>query len=271
MRFMTKGTSFFTAFTIALALGLPMVAQAQERKSPLADAPAVRRRVELRDKRFEIGVGAGATLGQDFYHAVMVNGRLAFHITDWLALSGWGAFNLTPTFKTSFHERLIGVLPANMPVSTDIRAPTQQQATDGMNRIGEAFAAQLELVPFTGKFGLFSKLFMNYDFYAFGGPGFIDFKADGVCVADPMGKIRGSCPVTGFKIGANFGLGMHLFANDFFALNFEVRDILVPNNPAGRDTNGDMFTDSRDISWDSNYIMSLNLMFFLPGRATISN
>jgi hypothetical protein len=35
---------------------------------------------------------------------VMVNGRLAFHFTDWLALAGWGGFNLTPTFKTSFHE-----------------------------------------------------------------------------------------------------------------------------------------------------------------------
>jgi len=63
---------------------------------------------------------------------------------------------------------------------------------------------------------------------------------------------------------------MHLFANDFFALNFELRDIFVQNNPAGRDENGDGFANKRDLSWDSNYILSLNLMFFLPGRATIS-
>jgi len=259
---MTKGTSF-TAFAIALAVSLPMAAQAQERKSPLADAPAVRRRVELRDKRFEIGVGAGATMGQDFYHAVMINGRLGFHLTDWLALAGWGGFNLTPNFKTSFHEKLDSALPTKAMMD---RTPTIDEATAGMNHIGEVFALQAELVPFTGKFGLFSGLFMSYDFYAFGGPGFVDFKADTAC-ADDMQR---TCAVTGFKVGANFGLGMHMFANDYFALNFELRDILVQNDPAGRDTNGDGFANSRDLSWDSNYMLSLNLMFFLPGRATIS-
>jgi outer membrane beta-barrel protein len=262
---MTKGTSFVTGFAIAVALAAPLAAQAQERRSPLEDAPAVRRRVELRDKRFEIGVGAGTSVGQDFYHAVMVNGRLGFHLTDWLSIAGWGAFNLTPSLKTSFHEKLMTSLPETPPAMRD-RTPTRDEAVQGMNRIGEAFALQLELVPFTGKFGLFSKLFMNYDFYVFGGPGFIDFKADTACAAD---NLR-SCAVTGFKVGANFGLGMHLFANDFFALNIEVRDILVRNNPAGRDENGDGVANDRDLGWDSNYLTSLNLMFFLPGRATIS-
>lgn len=258
---MTKRTSLFTGFLVAMALGLPLAAQAQERRSPLEDAPAVRRRVELRDKRFEIGVGGGTSVGADFYHAVTVNGRLAFHFTDWLAISAWGAFNVVPDLKTSFHEKLVDAL--KVPPPNPDRTPTVQEATDGMNRIGEAFAAQLELIPFTGKFGLFSKLFMNYDFYLFGGVGAIDFKADGACGAR-------SCPVTGFKIGGNFGLGMHLFANDFFALNFELRDILVQNNAAGRDANGDMVVNDRDMSWNSNYLFSLNLMFFLPGRATIS-
>jgi outer membrane beta-barrel protein len=264
MPFMIKRKSFHGAVAIALVtvVGVPTAARAQERKSPLADAPAVRRRAELRDKRFEIGVGAGTTVGQDFYHAVLVNGRLGFHLTDWLAIAGWGGFNLSPNLKTAFHEKLLDVLDDK----TSDRSPTRDEAEQGMNKIGEAFAAQLELIPFTGKFGLFSKLFMNYDFYAFGGPGFVDFKADTVCDSDT----QRSCAVTGFKLGANFGLGMHLFANDFFALNFELRDLLVRNNPAGRDTNGDGVANSRDLSWDSNYIMSLNLMFFLPGRATIS-
>jgi outer membrane beta-barrel protein len=266
MRFMTKGTTFLTALAVAAGVGMPLAARAeQERKSPLADAPAVRRRVELRDKRFEIGVGGGATMGQDFYHAVMVNGRLAFHITDWFALAGWGAFNLTPNFKTAFHEQLDSALASAMP--TKERTPSVDEANAGMNKIGEVFALQAELVPFTGKFGLFSGLFMNYDFYAFGGPGFVDFKADTACTT-PM--LRRSCAVTGFKVGGNFGLGMHLFANDYFALNFELRDLFVQNNASGRDINGDDLADDRDLSWQSNYILSMNLMFFLPGRATIS-
>jgi outer membrane beta-barrel protein len=257
---MTKRISF----VVALAVGFPLVAEAQERKSPLADAPAIRKRVELRDKRFEIGVGGVATMGQDFYHAVLIGGRIGFHLTDWLSIAGVGAFNLTPRMATSFHERLVGVLEDT---SRD-RSPTRDQALAGMNRVGEMFAGQIELVPFTGKFGLFSKLFMHYDFYAFGGPGVINFKADGQCAA-PAAPLA-SCPVTGMKLGANFGLGMHLFATDFFAINFELRDLLVRNNPAGRDENGDMFADEHDLSWDSNYFLSLNLTFFLPGRPPIS-
>ena len=262
---MTKGTSFFTAAAIVVGLGFPTAARAEEeRKSPLADAPAVRRRVELRAQRFEIGVGAGATMGQDFYHAVMVNGRLAFHLTDWLSLAGWGGFNLTPTFKTSFHEKLAQVLPEQR---LPDRTPTLAEAEAGMNHIGEAFAVQAEIVPFTGKFGLFSKLFMNYDFYAFGGPGFIDFKSDDPCDTPVVNR---SCAVTGFKVGANFGVGAHLFASDYFALNLEVRDILVRNNPAGRDEDGDGIAGDRDLSWDSNIIAGLNLTFFLPARPPVS-
>jgi outer membrane beta-barrel protein len=265
MRFMTKGTSLSTAFAIALALLLPTTVRAQERKSPLADAPAVRRRVELRDKRFEIGVGASTTVGQSFYHAVMVSGRLAFHFNDWLAISGWGAFNLTPNMTTTLTDQLLN---SQLPTSPGgDRTPTRDEVLAGMNKIGEAFAGQLELIPFTGKFGLFSKLFMNYDFYAFGGPGFVDFKADTPCSSPMQDR---SCAVSGLKLGANFGLGMHIFATDFFALNIEVRDLFVKNNAAGRDTTGDRFADDHDLKWGSNIITGLNLMFFLPGRAPIS-
>jgi outer membrane beta-barrel protein len=266
MRFMSKWISFSTASLLAVGVTLVHTApaQAQERKSPLADAPAIRKRVELRDKRFEIGVGGGTSLGQDFYHAVMISGRLGFHFTDWLSLGAWGGFNVTPKFTTSFHERLMEVLPEN---GDGGRTPSRAQALAGMNRIGQAFAVQAELLPFAGKFGLFSKLFMNYDFYAFGGPGFVNFAADTTCA----GADQPSCAVTGLKIGANFGVGAHLFTNNFFALNLELRDLLVRNNPAGRDETGDGVADSRDLTWDSNYILSLNLTFFLPATAPISN
>jgi len=74
-------------------LATPLAAHAQ-RKSPLADAPAIRKRVELRSTRFELGAGASTTIGQDFYHSVFVNAKLGFHITDWLSLSAFGGFAL---------------------------------------------------------------------------------------------------------------------------------------------------------------------------------
>src|SRR6478609_272236 len=82
------------ALLIALAtVSLPFAAQAQ-RKSPLADAPAIRKRFELRQTRFELGVGAGSTVNQDFYHTVLVNVRLAFHVTDWLSIGGFADFGV---------------------------------------------------------------------------------------------------------------------------------------------------------------------------------
>jgi hypothetical protein len=245
---------------------LPRAARAQlpERRSPLADAPAVRHRHELRRLRFEIGPGAATTIGQDYYHAVMVGGKANFFLADWLAIGGYGAHNLTPNFKTSFHQRLEQVLPP--PPRPMDRAPTQEQARKGMNKIAQVFAVQAELVPFSGKYALFGKLFASYDFYAFGGPGFINFISD----QGPCERAENSCPVTGLKIGGNFGIGMRSYFNDFFSLDIEVRDLLLRNNPAGRDETGDRIADGEDLSWDSTYLVGLNLTFFLPPRARIS-
>ena len=76
------------ALLVALAtVSLPLAAQAQ-RVSPLRDAPAIRKRFELRSSRLELGAGAGTTINQDFYHTVLINARLAYHITDWVAIAG---------------------------------------------------------------------------------------------------------------------------------------------------------------------------------------
>ena len=80
----------FALAVLVPLLGLAGAARAElpERKSPLADAPAVRHRHELRSLRFEIGPGVTTTIGQDFYHAVMVGGKASFFLSDWLAISG---------------------------------------------------------------------------------------------------------------------------------------------------------------------------------------
>jgi outer membrane beta-barrel protein len=255
------------------ALALPGMARAElpERKSPLADAPAVRHRHELRSLRFEIGPGVVSTIGQDFYHAVLVGGSARFFLSDWLAIGGMAGFNVSKDFQTSFHKRLEGVLPTN--ASAADRAPTLNEAHRGMNKINQVFAAQAELIPFSGKYSLFGKIFANYDFYGFGGPGFINFTADqtGACAAPSNAVPSPSCPVTGMKVGANFGVGMHTYFNDFISMNLEARDIIIRNNPSGRDESGDRVADGEDLTWDSNYMVGLSFTFFLPPTARISD
>jgi outer membrane beta-barrel protein len=247
-------------------LALPGVARAElpERKSPLADAPAVRHRAELRQYRFEIGPGVTTTVGQDFYHAVMVGGKASFFLSDWLAIGGFFGHNVTPGMKTSFHERVEGVLPANKGMD---RTPTQTEAYNGMNKIGQAMGVQAEVIPFSGKYSLFGKIFANYDLYGFGGPGFINFKGNRPDCTMP----GNSCPVTGMKVGANFGVGFRTFINDFVSLNIEFRDVLLKNNPSGRDETGDQIANDEDLSLDSNYMVGFNFTFLLPPTARTSD
>jgi outer membrane beta-barrel protein len=283
------------ALLVGCLVGIPAVSQAaQERKSPLADAPAIRKRLELRDKRFELGVGAMQTLNQDFYNAMLVDVKVGFHITDYLAITGSFGYNLTPNWRTSFNSKLNTTLASSChadPITGDCdgkngnptpendKTPTQAQASAAQNRIAWIGLAQVEFAPITGKFSLFSKIFMNYDFYVIGGAAFVNLikkgnveglhrrevkDAEGKVidiVYDPPGYMK---PVTGMKIGPNFGLGMHAFVNNFFALNLELRDVMYKNNPAGRAITSAKDHESHDQTWTHNLLVGLNFMFFLP-------
>src|ERR1022692_2103559 len=104
--------SRLSALLIALAVtAVPLAAQAQ-RKSPLADAPAIRKRFELRATRLEIGAGFGTTINQDFYHTVFLNLKLGFHLTDWLAISGFAGFGVA-NISTAFQTDLVNSLQTN--------------------------------------------------------------------------------------------------------------------------------------------------------------
>ncbi|HET6146856.1 MAG TPA: outer membrane beta-barrel domain-containing protein [Polyangia bacterium] len=257
------------ALLVAISISaLPLVAQAQ-RKSPLADAPAIRKRLELRSGRLEVGAGAGTTVGQDFYHSVLINAKLGFHFTDWFSISavaGFAAANLDTGFKSNVIASLDpDAIPNN-------RAPSKAAANSTMNKIKFMLGGQLEATPFTGKYSLFGKLFAHYDFYAFVGAAALNYEAttSGTPSCGASGSEAG-CAVTGLKLGPTFGVGVHSFINQFLALNLELRDIFAQNNAAGRDVNGDMRVDNNDLGWGSTYIATLNLAFYLPSTADISN
>ena len=140
---------------------------------------------------------------------------------------------------------------------------------------------QIDVVPFTGKFSLFGKLFMNYDFYVSAGPGIVNLvkkgtvdnlycKPDGQPQVCPEDKAK---PYTGMKLAYNVGVGMHAFANNFFAINIEVHDLIFQNNASGRNVvtpQGSDVTDS-DLQWTNNWLVGLNFMFFLPAHVKVSH
>ena len=254
---------------LALGICLPAAATAQ-RKSPLEDAPAIRNKVELRKSRAELGVAMGSSVDQDFYHAVMLTIRGSFHINDFIGIGGFVGLNVSPTFKTGFTEELERVLPNT---NDGTKAPPGPEALDSMNHITQMFGLQLEATPFAGKFSLFGKTSLNYDFYGFAGRGFLGLAVGSsnlaACGPD-AGDVRYSCAVSGLKFGANFGIGIHAFLNQFVAVNVELRDMFIRNNPSGRDVNGDKTANNDDLTWDSNYIATVGIVLFLPTTASIS-
>jgi hypothetical protein len=142
---------------------------------------------------------------------------------------------------------------------------------------------QIDVVPFTGKFSLFGKLFMNYDVYVSAGPGIVNLVKKGAVDNSYCDKVgadgKRTCPpdkakaYTGMKLAYNVGVGMHAFANNFFAINIEVHDLIFQNNASGRNVvtpQGSDVTDS-DLQWTNNWLVGLNFMFFLPAHVKVSH
>jgi outer membrane beta-barrel protein len=265
---------------IALLLGgivcLPAMARAEkERKSPLTDAPVIRKRLELRDKRFEFGVGAGVSIGQDFYNALLLMPKLSYHFTDWISLAAVGGLNVLPTWKSSFNSDINSALPADTNTPT-IKSPYAPDAQATMNHLGWTALGQVEFIPLSGKIALVSSLFSYFDFYVLAGGGVVNLAAKDPmptrCQADPKAPVNTpKCQAfTTTEITGNFGLGAHAFLSHWSAINLEFRDLLYKNNAAGRDVNGDGVTDTHDLEWTNNWIFSLNVQFFAPFKAKIS-
>jgi outer membrane beta-barrel protein len=265
---------------IALAVtAVPLAAQAQ-RKSPLADAPAIRKRYELRKTRLEIGVGFGSTINQDFYHTLFFNAKLGFHINDWLAISGFGSFAVA-NIATTFQNDLVGSL--NMPAAAGQpnSEPTKQDAVASMQKINNILGVQLEFTPFTGKYSFAGVLFANYDFYIFGGGGVISVTptdpnyfpacaATNAAANDPTNRNLYACSVSGSKVGGTFGLGFHSYFNHWLALNVELRDFLAELNPSGRDNNVNLQATTDDLSWTHTLTVAANIVVYLPSTPSIS-
>jgi outer membrane beta-barrel protein len=273
---------------IALLLGvivlLPTAARAEkERKSPLSNAPVIRRRLELRDQRFELGVGAGVTIGQDFYNALLVMPKLAFHFNDWLSLAVVGGYNVLPDWASSFNNDVYDAIKkVNQSGTTaNKKTPQANDARATMNHIGWFALGQIEFIPLSGKIAILSSIFSYFDFYILAGGGIVNLAAKG---AQPDACIRKDAPdnpickaVTGNKPAVNVGVGAHAFINRWLAVNIELRDLVYKNNASGRSVLGNTdphdnqpITSDRDTEWTNNFVSSVNFQFFLPTKPKIS-
>jgi len=187
-------------------------------------------------------------------------------------------------YSTALDTKLVDRLTGSLPDTTDPmkpRDPTKTQFTQHLNNMPLHGAAYVSITPWYGKLAAFSKAFLNFDFYFQGGVSFGQLKSD----CDPNNVCNDTHPGTtangmapddnpnndpplndGTKIGLYLGGGIHVFLNDFIALDLTVRDYAFSDNPSGADYNADLAVTSADSRFLHHIFMGAGISVMLPPK-----
>lgn len=239
--------------------------------NPLDNQPLVRHRKLLVRKRFEAALAFESSINADFMHTPSFGLKLEYHLTDMLSIGGVGFFG-TP-IKTGLTDRILETLPDASPDGDP--TPTATEFSEHLNEIPIHAGAYATLTPWYGKLAAFGKFFVHFDFYFSGGLAFAQLKND--CCSfdtdpDPGGVNSDDDPNNDAAIndGNRFGLflggGIHVFINDFVALDLTVRDYLFSDNPSGLDFDGDLAVTDDDNRFLNHLFLGIGVSFFLPSK-----
>ena len=314
----TLKLSLATAAAGFAALALPSQAQAKK-PGVLENKPIVVDRLELRKLRFQITPQIGMSLSQPFVHKGFVGAKLRFDFTDWIGLRAsfmYGVLDVDSALLRSLNGGALPVGSADesleLPASEagegpyrsrdalDDPAPLRHDFQSGLTKVQLTASLDVAFTPFSGKLGLFSSLFTEYDIYIFGGVGFVNYQrhypnarttsqqlqianstdptGDDYCETS-TGALVAECqlnpvsPDSGFRVGGSFGAGIHLFITDWVSINPEIHDIVVAHNDAGLNATIDDVppvvenTGRRDRVVRHNVTFNLGVTFYLPPKA----
>lgn len=281
---MRTQTSFI--FSIGALALLASPAHADRGRNPLAGQPAIRHRVEMRKMRFEITPQLMLSANQPYLIGIGGGVALQFHLTDWLGIGG--SFHYTHNIEAPLVGRIEQALPETYAGSGDptagLKQPSRQMFRDHL--VGPKMLAGLyaTLTPMAGKFSLFNVLFAKYDFYGLVGlgVGILDTPlASGLTTypdsAGAMRMVRDDAattandvnlqkptPFTGTALAGLFGIGVHVYFNNFVGLNLELRDYMYKANPGGLDvTTLDNNADGSPVLSDQDKYLVNSLYFGL--------
>jgi outer membrane beta-barrel protein len=298
---MTKvNTLWVTAALFGVAIAGMSDARAEERRSSgLSKDVAVRGRRLYVSGRFEATPMFESSINADFQHNIGGGLKLEYHLGDMFSI---GVIGVASTqFNTSLVNRIKPTLPTqndklNMQKGPDgmlgtaddvaIREPSQDEFMDRLNSMPFHGAAYVSLTPWYGKLAAFSTANVAFDFYFQAGVAFATLKTScpsSVCsdqfpglshpgivegmpgTVPPDDNPNNDPPLNdGQRLGLYLGGGIHVFLNDFLALDMSVRDYAFSDNPSGADYNADLFvgTNTTTNSDDNRF---LNHLFFGAG------
>lgn len=312
-----KTRIILTALAALTAYGAWSPEQAHARKKGVLEGePIVRKKLQLRKFRFQLQPFIGMSLSQPFVHMGYVGAKIGVHFADWIGVRagfGYGVLHLDSKLLKAINGGGLpdGIAPGGMNnmgqtcpaggapcrdnADSDNPAPLKHDFRAGLTRAQWQSSVDVVFTPFSGKLGLFSAIFTEYDIYLFGGLGLVGFskqyknaKSTSQLLNlptnpnDPMycqgatGAQNDECllhPVkadVGVKVGGSFGAGLNLFLTDWVSLGFEFQDIVTRNNVAGLNTTVTDIpprVDKKDRDAFHNVTFQLGATFYFPPKA----
>ncbi|MFT3922556.1 MAG: outer membrane beta-barrel domain-containing protein [Myxococcales bacterium] len=282
-------------------------AQEVQVTGPLAGQPAVRHMRIYRDGRFQIQPSFGVTIADDFARAMLAGVQLGYHFTDWIGLSAFFDYNLVQgggigntglTDQITDHGQTTNLNRLSLPSAAGF--------SDQVGRINYLAGVQATFIPLRGKLSLFQALFVDTDFYLFGGVAFAGVEERQNILKNAMGdtacdnaqfESASSTPgaaaqcvqtqsarASRMAIAPTFGVGLSMYFTDYLALTLEYRAFPFKWNTSGTDEGGQnknrqadnsgQFPDGQineaDRIFHFNQMFKLGLAFYLPFQGRIT-
>jgi outer membrane beta-barrel protein len=249
------------------------------RTNKLEGQPAVRNRLLLVKGRAEITPLFEGLISADFRNIVGGGAKLEYHVSDMLS------FGVVGVFSTSYNTALVNTLADSLLTNpTNPREPSKDQFLQHLNTMPFHGAAYISVTPWYGKLAAFSKAFVNFDFYFQGGVAFASLKSNcdpticndthpgmslpGPPVVPPDNNPNNDPPLNdGTRVGLYLGGGIHVFLQDWVALDLTVRDYAFSDNPSGADYNADLAVTEADNRFLHHIFMGVGLSIMLPPKA----
>jgi outer membrane beta-barrel protein len=280
-----KNATLLVVVGVLATAAVPGVAQAQRRQNiSLADDVAVRHRRLLVKQRLELTPLFESTINADFRHILGGGAKLEYHFTDMFS------FGVIGVASTSLDTKLVDrIRPSLEPMTNDkTREPSQDEFMDRLNTMPLHGAAYVSLTPWYGKLAAFSQAYVAFDFYFQAGVAFASLKSNcpsNICSDQFPGQSRPNpdtdpdAPNTlppdlnpnndpplnnGSRVGLYLGGGIHVFLNDFLALDMTVRDYAFTDNPSGADFNADLFVSDADNRFLHHLFFGVGVSVMLP-------
>ena len=271
-------------FVAAATASTPAAAQEIQLTGPLAGAPSVRKMRLYREGRFELAIGPGFTLLDEYQRTIFAAGRLQYNIFDWLGVGVFGGFGAV-SLNTDLTDKIESTTLRNVS-ATRKNLPQQRGAPNYDEQTGKLkfmFVPQVTFSPFRGKLAVFQKLFVDTDLYLHAGAAFVGLEERKDCgdatkqqlsCTDPKSFVSDSR----LQVAPTFGLGLTLYTSGLVSVNIEYRAYPFSWNRGGFDSRGggpdasfpDERLSSEDQTFKFNQMIFIAAGFYLPTSPKIS-